>query len=106
MRSCHGYPLHIWLAVGHLAEAETESCSKYPEFATEIRKVRLALMGQEGVFHHADLMGLLKKARDTAAVINGIPEEDRIRNILYGSKQVKPSSLNRSIERGEDVNVH
>lgn len=80
---CQGYPMHIWLAIGHLAEGETESCSEFPELACEIRKVRLALMGQEGTFDHGDLMNLLRKVRDVAESINGVSEEERIKNILY-----------------------
>jgi hypothetical protein len=78
-----GYPMHIWVAVGHLAEAETEACSEFPQLACKIRSIRLALMGQEGTFKHGDLMNLLKDARKAAEVINGIPEESRIQKIIY-----------------------
>jgi hypothetical protein len=84
---CQGYPYHVWIAIGHLAEAETESCSEFPELAEKIRKVRLALMGQEGEFKHGDLMNLLKKVRDIAEVLNGIPETERIKQILYPTKR-------------------
>jgi hypothetical protein len=80
---CQGYPIHIWVAIGHLAEAETESCSEFPDLAEKIRKVRLALMGQEGEFNHEGLMNLLKLVRDIASVINGIPEQERICKIIY-----------------------
>lgn len=85
---CQGYPMHIWLAIGHLAEAETESCSEFPELACEIRKVRLALMGQEGEFKHTDLMELLLKVRNVAESINGISEIERINKVLYPPKEV------------------
>ena len=78
-----GYPIHIWIAVGHLAEAETECASKYPAFANKIRTVRLALMGQEGKFNHLSLMDLLKEAREIASKINNVDEETRIYNIIY-----------------------
>lgn len=78
-----GYPEHIWLAVGHLAEAETESVSEFPELADKIREVRLALMGQEGTFQHDSLMTLLKLARNEAEIINGISERERVRDILF-----------------------
>jgi hypothetical protein len=80
-----GYPLHIWFAIGHLAEAETECVSKYYEFAQSIRKVRLALMGQDGTFKHTELVDLLKEARNLASAVNGIAEEQRIHNILYNN---------------------
>ncbi len=89
---CLGYPIHIWIAIGHLAEAESESCSEYPLFAQKIRCVRLALMGQEGEFKHTDLVNLLKEARQLAEKINGIGEEVRMQDILYPPKEkIKPN---------------
>ena len=81
--SCLGYPLHIWLAIGHLAEAESETCSMFPFLSQQIRCVRLALMGQEGVFVHEELMDLLKTVRKVAEGLNGVSEEARVQGILY-----------------------
>ncbi len=39
-----GYPHHRWLAVGHLAEAESECLDEHPEFAAKIRECRLRAM--------------------------------------------------------------
>lgn len=39
-----GYPVHGWLAVGHMAEAEDETLQLYPEITEEIRKHRLEYM--------------------------------------------------------------
>jgi hypothetical protein len=39
-----GYPEHFWLAVGHLAEAESESLHKHPDIAGAIREARVALI--------------------------------------------------------------
>ncbi len=36
-----GYPSHLWLAIGHLAEAEAEIYEKYPDIAERIRAERL-----------------------------------------------------------------
>lgn len=36
-----GYPMHKYIAIGHMAEAEDECVEKYPELANEIRAVRL-----------------------------------------------------------------
>lgn len=36
----NGYPEHRYLAIGHLAEAESECIAGYPELANEIRLVR------------------------------------------------------------------
>lgn len=35
-----GYPEHFWIALGHMAEAEDELISKYPEWANRIRDER------------------------------------------------------------------
>lgn len=77
-----GYPFHLWLAVGHLAEAEDESMADFPHLSNDIRVVRMALMGQEGTFDNSALMKLLESARRTAEAINGIAEEERIKDIL------------------------
>lgn len=99
---CQGYPLHIWVAIGHLAEAETESCSKFPLLACKIRKVRLALMGQEGEFNHTDLMNLLKEARSVAEEINGMHEEERVNRILYPQSEVHANAVYYSTRQGTD----
>jgi hypothetical protein len=91
--TCTGYPLHIWFAIGHLAEAETESVSEYPEFAQKIRKVRLTLMGQDGKFNHTDLVDLLIEARGIAEQKNGIPEKERIAEILHPKVQHKAKAI-------------
>ncbi len=39
-----GYPHHRWLAVGHLAEAESECLNEHPAFARKIRECRLEVM--------------------------------------------------------------
>ena len=88
--ACLGYPEHIYIAVGHLAEAETECCSQFPELAKKIRTVRLAIMGQEGTFEHDSLMNLLKEVRLEAEKINGISEAQRICDILYGKQKEEP----------------
>ena len=61
-----GYPLHRWLAVGHLAEAEAESLSEFPLLSQCIREVRLRLMGQEVTSGCKSLMGLLEAVRKQA----------------------------------------
>jgi len=41
-----GYPLHLWLAVGHLAEAEAETLSSWPYIAALIREHRILLIAE------------------------------------------------------------
>jgi hypothetical protein len=40
-------------------------------------------MGQEGIFTHGELMGLLKTVRKVAEGLNGVSEEARVQGILY-----------------------
>jgi hypothetical protein len=79
-----GYPLHYWLAIGHLAEAETESVMEFPEIAKEIRTARCALMGQEGIFKPDSLMKLLETVRKIAESYNEKPEAQWINEIIFG----------------------
>ena len=39
-----GYPEYLWLAVGHLAEAEAELDAKYHNLAEQVRIERLKVM--------------------------------------------------------------
>lgn len=52
-----GYPLHYWLAVGHLAEAESEVLGFSQEVATAIREARLGLDEKEPSL---DVEGLIR----------------------------------------------
>ena len=38
-----GYPAHLWIAIGHLAEAESELIISYPEMAVLLREERKLL---------------------------------------------------------------
>jgi hypothetical protein len=42
-----GYPHHRWLAIGHMAEAESESLREQPSFAQEIRACRIEIMTRQ-----------------------------------------------------------
>jgi len=53
-----GYPSHIYLALGHMAEAEAESIKDYPELARKTREYRTALYNGQ----NADLMELINDA--------------------------------------------
>lgn len=59
--SIKGYPHHLWLAVGHLAEAEDECEELYPQFAKKIREIRLEIMhGDNRIILEELLMDFLK----------------------------------------------
>ena len=66
-----GYPIHRWLAVGHLGEAEAESQHDFPLLALMIRETRCRLMGQEPSDGCKSLMSLLAETRAQAEKING-----------------------------------
>jgi len=55
-----GYPEHIALAIGHLAEASEEIIKESPEFAEEIRDHRLKLLLDSN--YDVPYMELCKKA--------------------------------------------
>lgn len=83
-----GYELSRWFAVGHLVEAEYESVSEYPDLAQKIRAARVALMGQDGVFHHECLVDLLKETRKICEDINGKTELQSMMEVYFGKQQV------------------
>ena len=60
--SALGYESHFWLAIGHLAEAETETINSYPELAKTTRNYRLQIMDLNKV----DLMSLIAMATEIA----------------------------------------
>ena len=80
-----GYPLHRWLAIGHLQEAESESLADFPLFAQKIRCTRLVLMGQDCDFNDKvpSIMELLAEARSIASKVNGITEERHLYDALH-----------------------
>jgi len=41
--AANGYPLHKWLALANLSEAEDECVGKYIKLAHKIREVRIAI---------------------------------------------------------------
>jgi len=44
------YDVHFWYAIGHMAEAESESIAEYPELAALVRIERIKMMENEGYF--------------------------------------------------------
>lgn len=53
-----GYPLHAYLAIGHLAEAESELLLDHPEEAINIRAERVKYT--DGLVFEADAQGAIK----------------------------------------------
>jgi len=67
-----GYPQHLWLAIGHLAEAEAESQSAYPGFAGLLRHERKK--AEEGGYT-PDCVLLLDRFKDAMEGDDGMSEE-------------------------------
>lgn len=60
--AANGYPEHVWLAIGHMAEASDELIASYPDLAREIRAARKPLeTSPAGAPTHVDIMGLIRK---------------------------------------------
>lgn len=66
-----GYPEHVWLAIGHMAEASAELLQKHPIIANDIREARKTL--EESLAKHPgssvewkfpDFMAMLKRISD------------------------------------------
>lgn len=58
-----GYPTNRWLALGHLAEAESELLGCKPDLANQIRTVRLGVA--EGLaLPYEDILDLLLDAKE------------------------------------------
>lgn len=62
-----GHPLHRWLAIGHLAEAEAESLHEFPELAKSIRDVRQTLENNEDGEKELEIWRLLNQADQSAS---------------------------------------
>ena len=54
------YDVHFWYAMGHMAEAESESMADYPELAALIRIERVKMIDNEGYF--TDFESLIEMA--------------------------------------------
>ena len=81
-----GYPLHLWFAVGHLAEAEDESLLEFPQLSEVIREIRIRLMGQTDKFKPLSLVDLLIHVRGISSGFNGYTENYRTAEILAGRR--------------------
>ena len=58
----NGYPAHMWLAVGHMAEAEHELLETFPDMCHEIREHRVEYMTEVG--YKVPTMDLIEKITD------------------------------------------
>lgn len=80
-----GYPMHLWFAVGHLAEAEAELLTEHEPTAQHVRAVRLRLMGEgskEKPFTKTALVELLEEVRSIAENASGKSDGDIVHDIF------------------------
>lgn len=56
-----GYPVHAWLAIGHLAEAEAESMKDYPVLAEKIRIYRERIISGDETANLEDILTEINK---------------------------------------------
>jgi len=63
-----GYPEHVWLAIGHLAEASEELLAVHPELANEIRnhRKRLETEADAGRWYDVPVVELITKVSQVA----------------------------------------
>ncbi len=59
-----GYPLHKVLAIGHMAEAESESLGRWPALSQRIRDERKIYEAEGGVIDIMELIGKAMEVRD------------------------------------------
>ena len=58
-----GYPLHFWFAMGHLAEASSESIGKWPNLANRVRALRLNYTDNGiGFDDNGELLAIMEEA--------------------------------------------
>ena len=73
-----GYPLHKYLAIGHLAEAESELISIYPETATNIRQARILVAADKPFDYEWFLKMLLELEPPKMEGNQGLDEDEEL----------------------------
>jgi len=84
LEAYQGYPLHRWLAVGHLGEAGDETIADFPQLCQEIRAVRLQLMDQEPGFDQNTMLKLLEHVREAAVKDGSRSDKSFLEGVLHG----------------------
>jgi hypothetical protein len=69
-----GYPEHLWVAIGHMAEASAELLVDYPAMAEEIRVARKALEESMAKKQRLVFPDFLKLVERVSALPEGIPK--------------------------------
>jgi len=82
LEALKGYPEHAWLAVGHMAEAEDELVTKFPEIAADIRHQRVRYItgisaGDPAAATHPDFLSLIQ---DLTATQEG--QDDLLQQVI------------------------
>ena len=86
-----GYPEHLWLAIGHLSQAEAELLNQYPTFAHSIREHRLALIDDPSYGVPTLTLIRMLSNEDKRLQGSGLQEEDSGRDGILSST-LEPAS--------------
>lgn len=92
MEAVQGYPMHSWIAVGHLQEAADEMIESYPELAHKIREIRLNYM--------ASINSCLRLNNEGDIVMIKMPEKMPIEELIF---DVTLQHINDVKEENEDI---
>jgi hypothetical protein len=103
MEAAQGYPLHVWYAMGHMAEAADELVATEPEMANVIREHRKMYEGAvtEGITLNVPIMELIAKitmladaadarsSDDASGSTSAAPKlDDSDGSLMFGERQL------------------
>lgn len=87
------YPEHFWLAMGHMAEAESECMKDFPELAAYIRQERIEMIENDD--YYTDFVELIRLANAAAEII--LEQEETNGDVIE-------QESDRGIYQAEDTN--
>ena len=85
-----GYPMHRWLAIGHLAEAETEAQQACPDFAARLRSERIKAQRND---YCRDCVALLDMCHSLGEMYGGPCQNIRGKNMNVAKELIKVARL-------------
>lgn len=95
-----GYPLHKWLAVGHISEAEEEILYFSKELANEIRNMRVSYMHEDG--YKFPSIEVLEKITELDSLKELQPEHIEKINEMYEKGELPTENV--EVEQFTDFN--
>jgi len=94
-----GYPHHRFLAVGHLAEAESEALLEHPDFSAKIRAVRLVVMKSYESGKVAVIENLIREAYAVAGEDDLDQHEDPHNSKTFADSRI-PEPILETTQKG------